>query len=339
LPSQICAQGGATYVWTASPPDPSLNGQANNACANVTPLSTTSYLVTGTDANGCQNTAITTVVVIPIYPEVDFYGEPLSGCEPLRVQFYDNSMKVMPGATYFWDFGNGTYSYDVNPLANFNHAGTFSVTLTIENPGGMAASLQITDYVVVYPNPVAMFGTAPENSTTILDPIFRFYDYSLFNPNQWYWTFGDGFFDTQQNPIHNYSTDNYYYDFPMMDDTGSYMVTLHVTTDHGCTDSTSKLVRIEPTYDLYIPNAFSPNNDEKNQKFCVLGYGVRNENYSIVIFDRWGQVVFSSTNREECWDGKVRNAGSNIATYVYRIHFEDTQTIEHELKGIVTIVK
>ncbi|MEI6851929.1 MAG: choice-of-anchor L domain-containing protein, partial [Bacteroidota bacterium] len=306
--SQICASGGDTYNWSSNPPDPSLLGQINNACANVTPPNTTTYMVTGIDTNGCQNSATTIVVVIPIYPEVDFWGEPLSGCVPLRVQFYDNSTKTVPGSTYYWDFGNGTYSYDQNPVAYYLEDGTYDVRLTVSNPGGMAATLQMTDYVVAYPNPIAMFSTAPENSTTILDPIFHFYDYSLGSPNQWYWTFGDGFDDTQQNTHHNYSDGDYYYQFPLMEDTGTYLITLIVTTEHGCRDTASKFVHIEPTYSLLVPNAFTPNGDEKNQNFCVSEFGVLRENYNMVIFDRWGQKVFYSTNIEECWNGRVNNS-------------------------------
>jgi gliding motility-associated-like protein len=337
--SQICASGADTYVWMSNPPDPTLAGQINSACANVTPPNTTTYFLTGTDINGCQNTASTTVVVIPIAPEVDFWGEPLSGCVPLRVQFYDNSTETVSNSTYYWDFGNGTYSYDQNPVAYYLEDGTYDIRLTVSNPGGMAATLQITDYVVAYPNPVAMFSTAPENSTTILDPIFHFYDYSLGGPNQWYWTFGDGFDDTQQNTHHNYSDGDYYYQFPLMEDTGTYLVTLIVTTENGCRDTASKTVHIEPTYSLLVPNAFTPNGDEKNQNFCVNEFGVLKENYSMVIFNRWGQKVFSTTNIEECWNGRLNSSDPVLDTYVYKINFLDTQKIKHQVKGTLTIVK
>ncbi len=337
--SQICATGGGTYLWASTPPDPSLSGQANNACANVTPPNTTTYVVSVVDTNGCQNSASTMVIVIPIYPEVDFWGEPLSGCVPLRVQFYDNSTETVVGSTYYWDFGNGTYSYDQNPIAYYQQEGTYDVTLSVSNPGGMSATLQMTNYVVAWPNPIAMFSTAPQTSTTILDPVFYFYDYSLFNPTEWYWTFGDGFDDTQQNTHHNYSDGDYYYQFPLMEDTGTYLVTLTVTTQHGCKDTASKTIRIEPAYNLLVPNAFTPNGDEKNQNFCVSAFGVLKENYTMVIFNRWGQKVFYSTDIEECWNGKVNNANPVNGTYVYKINFLDTQRIKHQLKGTVTIVR
>jgi gliding motility-associated-like protein len=336
--SQICATGGGVYQWTSSPPDPSILGQSNNACANVTPTNTTTYNVLVVDSNGCQNTANTMVVVITVYPEIDFWGEPLSGCVPLSVQFYDNTTKTVPESTYYWDFGNGTYSFDQNPIAHYVEAGTYNITLTVSNPGGMGATLKMTDYVIAYPNPVAIFSTAPENSTTVLSPIFHFYDYSLGSPTQWLWSFGDGFENTQQNTYHNYTGDDYYFEFPYLEDTGNFLVTLIVTTETGCKDTASKNIRIEPACSLLVPNAFTPNEDDKNQTFCVYQFGVLKESYNIVIYNRWGQLVFSSNNIDECWNGKVDNAKPVIGTYVYKINFMDTQNIKHQIKGSVTIV-
>jgi gliding motility-associated-like protein len=337
--SRICATGGGTYQWTSGPPDMSLLGQSNNACANVTPTNTTTYNVLVIDSNGCQNTANTMIIVVSIYPDVNFFGQPLSGCVPLNVQFYDNSTKTVPGSSYYWDFGNNTYSYDQNPIAHYTQDGTFDVTLSVLNPGGLSATLQMTDYVVAYPKPVAMFSIAPENFTTIIDPAFNFFDYSIGSPTAWYWTFGDGTNSNQQNTYHNYAGDDYYNQFPFMEDTGNYLVTLIVSTEHGCEDTASKTVRIEPAYSLLVPNAFTPNGDEKNENFCVNEFGILKDNYSMIIFDRWGQKVFYSTDKDECWNGKVNGSDPVIGTYVYKIDFMDMHGIKHQTKGNVTIVK
>lgn len=337
--SDICAQGGNTYSWTSNPPDATLTGQETNPCATVLPTVTTNYVVIGTDSNGCQNTASTTVTILLITPVVNFWGDPLTGCVPLQVNFYDNSDSTSSGSTYYWDFGNGTFSYDQNPVAYYDHHGSYSVSLRVINPGGGAATLQKTDYVTSYPNPIAMFSSTPENSTTILDPYFHFYDYSLYSPSEWYWTFGDGDYSNLQNTYHNYSEDNYYFQLPFMEDTGTYTVTLIVSTEHGCKDTTSKTLRIEPAYSLIVPNAFTPNGDPINQDFCVKSFGVLKENYSIIIYNRWGQQVFYSNDLDECWNGKTSNTNDEIGTYVYKINFLDTQKIKHQKNGIVTIIK
>ncbi len=337
--STICVTGGTSYIWSASPTDPTLSSQSTLACPVVTPETTTSYMVTVTDANGCQNYSTVTVTVIPIYPIVVFSGVPLAGCDPLTVQFTDQSTQVHPDAIYFWQFGNGTFSYSKNPVAYYDEPGTFDVSLTVTNPVNQGTTLTITDYVTVYPNPVAIFSTAPENSTTITSPEFHFFDHSHGALDHWYWDFGDGNSDTLQNTFHCYSHSGYYYDFHVMEDTGTYLVTLVVTTDHGCTDSTSKLIRIEPTYALFLPNAFTPNEDPVNEKFCIKGFGIREENFELYIYNRWGQQVYKTTSIDDCWDGFFMSKPAETGTYVYIARFMDFKSIRHTTKGTVTIFR
>ena len=335
----ICASGGTSYLWSASPPDPSLNGQNTLACPVLTPETTTTYMVTATDANGCQNYASVTVTVLPIYPIVDFAGEPRSGCVPWMVHFTDQSTQVHPNAVYLWEFGNGTFSHDKNPVGYYDEPGTYSVTLTITNPGHLTGTLTLSDYITVYPLPVAIFSTAPENTALVTNPEFHFYDYSHGILDHWHWDFGDGNNSTAQNPYHSYSIGNPYYNFSLMEDTGSYLVTLTVTTNHGCIDSTVKVIRIEPTYGLYMANAFTPNDDPKNEQFCINGFGILEDNFEIFIYDRWGKLVYQSTDINECWNGNVQDKPAATGTYVYIIHLMDTKRIRHKTKGIVTLYR
>lgn len=329
----ICGAGASTYQWVSYPPDPTLVGQAGNECPVVSPTETTTYMVTGIDANGCSNTDTATVVVIPAYPDVDFYAYPESGCEPLKVFFYDSSSKVAPGAAYYWDFGNGTFSYDENPIALYTESGVYDVTLTITNPGNFAASHTHDAMITVYKKPFAIFSSVPENSTTILDPAFIFYDNSIGSPVSWFWDFGDGEFDTVKNAVHNYSDDDIYYHFPVMEYTGIYTITFIATTEHGCSDTAYKQVRIEPDYAIYVPNAFSPNNDSKNQYFLASSYGVLESGYKMIIYNRWGQQVFMTGDMYEGWDGNYNGKPAETGAYIYIISFLDSSKIQHQVKG------
>ncbi len=335
----ICASGGTSYLWSASPPDPSLTGQNTLPCPVLSPEATTTYMVTVTDANGCQNFASVTVTVLPIYPIVGFAGEPQSGCVPLAVQFTDQSTQVHPDAVYLWEFGNGTFSHEKNPLAYYDEPGTYDVTLTITNPMHLTGTLTLSDYITVHPLPVAIFSTAPENTATVTNPEFLFYDHSHGILNQWHWDFGDGNNSTAQNPYHSYSISNPYYNFQLIEDTGTYLVTLQVTTDHGCIDSATKFIRIEPTYGLYLPNAFTPNDDPKNEQFCINGFGILEENFEISIYDRWGKLVYQSTDINECWKGTFQGQPAATGIYVYVIYVMDTKRIRHKTKGIVTLYR
>ncbi|HOY31729.1 MAG TPA: choice-of-anchor L domain-containing protein [Bacteroidales bacterium] len=337
--SIICGSGGSFYSWTANPPDPSLNGQATLTCPVVAPHVPTTYMVAVTDSNGCQNYTSVSVNVLPIYPVVNFTGEPVSGCEPLTVHFTDHSTMVAIGATYFWEFGNGLFSYEQNPLAYYDTPGTYDVKLTVTNPVNLRASLILQDYITVYPKPDAIFSTSPQNSTDITDPTFHFFDHSLGMLNHWRWDFGDGLYDTLPNTHHCYSNNDPYYQFPELEDTGTYLVTLAVTTIHGCTDTTSKFITVEPAQHLYVPNAFTPNNDPVNERFCIMGYGVIEDNYKLTIYNRWGQLVYETTNLSDCWDGNYKDKPAETETYVYIISYMDSRFVRYMMKGTVTVFR
>jgi gliding motility-associated-like protein len=136
--------------------------------------------------------------------------------------------------------------------------------------------------------------------------------------------------DTLQNPVYSYS------------DTGSYVVELIVANSFGCTDTAFKTVTVIPEYALYAPNAFTPNNhDGLNDLFMPKGVGIDPNNFEMLIFDRWGNMIFKTTDINKGWDGHA-NKGSAVAqedTYVWKIVTKDTKGNDHQYLGHVTIVK
>ena len=124
-----------------------------------------------------------------------------------------------------------------------------------------------------------------------------------------------------------------------LSDTTTFIVTLSDTA--GCTYSDSVTVRCitiscgKP--DIFIPNAFTPNNDGKNDELCFSGDWI--DEFHIAIFTRWGEKVFESDNITECWDGRFRDNPCMPGVYVYycRIRCSDGQV--STLKGDVTLIR
>jgi gliding motility-associated-like protein len=325
LSSNLTATGGTIYHWTSSPVDPSLVGQQNSDNAIVTPGITTTYMVTGTDANGCSNTDTAVVIVKPVLPIIIFSADPYQGCEPLLVQFTDSSQRVSPYATYYWQFGNGTFSFDRNPMAYYQNPGYYSVSLTIINPGSPPVTLTRNQMITVFPKPIAFFNTAPENFTDVLQPEINFFDASVGNIAKWSWDFGDGDTSNSKNIMHLYPDEEA--------DTGSYNVQFIVTTDHGCTDTTYKTIVVRPAWTIYAPNAFTPNGDGKNEKLYIKTSGVLAEGYEIRIFNNWGQQIWLSTDIETSWDGTVKGLPAKTGVYTFMLKCLDWNKIEHKAKG------
>ena len=98
---------------------------------------------------------------------------------------------------------------------------------------------------------------------------------------------------------------------------------VEVNNSGGCKDTACVKVKIELLFpsneNLQIPNAFSPNNDETNDNFCLQGWDVFIENFSIIICNRCGEKVYESIDPNFCWDGVYKNQLMNSQVFVYYI--------------------
>ena len=111
-----------------------------------------------------------------------------------------------------------------------------------------------------------------------------------------------------------------------------------IAVSNDSIESTSNTISVEKPYALYAPNAFSPDGDGINDYFNVVGQGLTN--YIIEIYNRWGQMVFKSTNLDNQWDGKFQQINSPPGTYVYKIKTTDFGTELKLIKsGTVSLVR
>ncbi len=282
---------------------------------------------------GCKDSISKTVIVNP-NPAVNFTVSDTSGCETLCVSFQNlSSITSGVNAAVSWNFGSGTgssnsqnpeycYSNDSVYAANF-----FNVSLTVVSDSGCISTLSKNNYITVYPNPNAVFSVQPETAS-ISDPVISITDLSA-GADFWNWNFGDGS-DTAyaiNQLTHTYA------------DTGTYQITLITTTQFNCVDTAYHTIIIEPEFLFYIPNTFSPNDDGINETFS--GKGIFISKYEMMIFDRWGNLIFYTDDINRPWDGSS-NHGTEISqqdVYIYSIKITDYKKRKHNYKGIVTLVK
>jgi PKD repeat protein len=161
----------------------------------------------------------------PVPPYADFIGIPVSGKEPLTVQFNDLSANYPD--SWYWDFGDGTNATEKDPGHIYISEGSFTVSLTVTNEEGSNTTVK-TDYITVVTNipPSTDFSA---NSTSGNAPLaVRFIDRSTGLPDTWSWSFGDGATSDEQNPEHTYTG------------TGTYTVSLE-STNAGGSNTTTKV--------------------------------------------------------------------------------------------------
>ncbi|MBN1953849.1 MAG: PKD domain-containing protein, partial [Anaerolineae bacterium] len=150
-------------------------------------------------------------------PEADFMVAGAPGCEPLTVSFTD--MSSGDPTEWMWDLGDGTTSTETNPVHVYMSDGVFTVTLVVTNAYGCDSAW---DTVEVYDTPTPEFSWTP--SMIYTDTMVQFSDDTMGDVVEWLWDTGDGYTYVISNPTHTYLM------------TGTYTVTLHITTAMGCSN-------------------------------------------------------------------------------------------------------
>jgi gliding motility-associated-like protein len=308
----LAANSSASYLWSTGETTQSID---------VSPNSETMYFVTVTGI--CDGYDSVTVSVNPL-PVV------VASIDPASVCAGDSANLWSSGAlNYVWEASPSDISFNPIPGATNDFftvapkgATTYSVTGTDANGCSSTASTSLT----VVPLPVASFFTQPPVASSF-DPTFHFYDNSQGSPVFWQWSLSDGSEYFLQDFIHQFPVDEY----------GDYEVILYVENSFGCSDSIVGSVRVKPDYTLYIPNSFSPNEDGINDYFHISGINFPDDEFSIRIYDRWGNLVFASTNPSFQWDGEKDGSDAPTGTYIYRIYYRDTDGNYQVRQGNITL--
>ena len=295
------------YKW--SPSVPLNNDTAKSPIAN--PLSTTKFYVIG-NIGKCQSTDSVTIKVAP-YP-VATAKKDTAICFGELIQLHATG-----GSIYSWSppfFLNNSHIPD--PVANPDRSIRYIVT--INDTLGCAKSVMDTVIVLVQ----KVFADAGPRDTTIV----------LNQPLQLTATGGQFYTWT---PSTGLSDPNIFNPVATVTDNINYVVT--VSNAAGCIamDTISVTVYKVPA-GLYIPNAFTPNGDGLNDVFRPIALGIKKINY-FKIFNRWGQLIFSTTEQNRGWDGIFKGHPQDAAVYVWIIEGIDYQDKKITKKGTVTLIR
>ncbi len=305
-------------------------GNLTGNMQNVSPSATTTYSATVTDANGCVANSTASVTVNPV-PVVSFSGDSLAGCSPVCTNFSDLSTVAAPGVitAWDWDFGDGNNSTLQDPSHCYTTPGVYPVTLIVTTADGCMDTITMPGYIAAYTNPVAAFSANPQ-PTTIFNAEIYFTDGSS-NATTWTWNFGDVFnsSSTDQDPIFIYFAPD------------CYNVLLMVTTPNGCWDTISHPICIDPDVSIYVPNAFTPNNDNVNEIFLPIAVGIDPDKFQLWIYDRWGNMIYTTTDINKGWDGKVQGKADLCQqdTYVWKVMATDNKGKEYKKVGSVSLIR
>lgn len=315
LPATLSANasggsGGYTYQWSST----FESNLGTTSSIDVVPSTTTTYTVIVTD--NCGNIATADIVYTITSPPLTLTMSPtVEICPGDSVQ-----ISVTPSG------GFGNYYY------NWFHSGESTATVWV-SPN------RTTDYIVSVSDECQTFTVEGTTKVIVVKPTADFTTTSTVffndlpitflnesqNATQYEWDFGDGNTDTFVHPTNVY------------DEPGLYYITLVAIDDKGCTDTIVKPINIEPEWYIYVPNTFTPDGDRYNNDFRVSTVGIAD--LDIVIYNRWGEAIFTDTSLDFIWDGTYLNAYVNDGTYTYQIDFVTNSGRERTIYGHINVIR
>lgn len=316
---ELVASGAASYIWT-------LNGVVNaatDAILSIPMNEDLSVVCEGVSEFGCFGSTFFNVSLLSS-PETIFDIPAVAGCSPLSFNlFHDNGNQ----AEYTWlindepVFGN---------KVTLTESGVYDITLSAVATNGCASSFTLDGNAEVYPLPTSAF-TTTNSEVNILNPMVQFINQSE-GATQYFWQFAGEGISTEESPN---------YEFPSVAETG-YEVCLEALSEQGCSDETCHDVYVKGDWFVYVPSAFSPDNDGLNEVFQPVVTGIDPDEYKFSVYDRWGILVFETTNPEGFWPGNVENGEyyTQEDVYVWVVEVKDLYTSnKHRFEGQVTLLR
>ena len=238
------------------------------------------------------------------------------GCLPVEATFTPLSETA---DTYIWLFGDGTSDTAAATTHIYTEPGIYTVSL-IAVLCGVPDTL--TQEVIIDGWPTAFFDAYPEYAIINTPTVFT--NLST-NAVTYEWNYGDGTTSIDKNGYHVYEEE------------GVYTVCLTATNTNGCSDVYCRTVEVVNEGAVGVPNAFSPNGDGINDMIFIKGFGF--DEIQLLIFNRWGELVFQTNDRSVGWDGTYKGQLQETEVYVYVLtgRFLDGKPIE--LKGNISLLQ
>ncbi len=289
--------GAAGYSWDLG------NGSAstlNQPQITFDGPGTYTIVLTAINQFGCTDTSLAEFIVYPT-PIAAFTAQPDPGCARQDVLFVNGSANA---SQFQWLFGDGGTSNGTDPIHVYAEPGDMDITLIATGPGGCTDTLIAGNAVHIQPTPYADFSS---DTLSSIRNALRFTNLSE-GAETFQWTFGDEEHSTEMHPIHLFPADG-----------GGFTVCLVAINEFSCADTICKYIAVAPDPDIFVPNTFTPNSDGANDTFLPILNGFHAWDYSLLIFDRWGNEIHRTNDRNEGWNGESRGIDLPIGVYVWKV--------------------
>ena len=299
---------GITGVWTPATIDSSIPG-----------FFTHTFLP---NSGQCQTTVNMNITIVPAAPP-SFIADNLTGCNPLPVNF--STINPIPGANYTWFLNNTEIGTGANLVYTINASGYHDITLEYEL-SSCSETTTYDDYIFMENDPIASFTFDPAVISSEIEAI-NFVNSSI-GAVSYLWDFGDNSSSTVQNTSHTYTgaSDN-------------ILVSLTASTPLGCFDIYEMTIVVLSEAIFYIPNTFTPDEDEHNQLWRpIFTSGFDIYSFNLEIYNRWGEIIWESNNASVGWDGTYGKDGLKVPSGIYNWTIRYGSKINDDTKQVYGFV-
>ena len=294
---------------------------------DISALIAQTYSVTVTDSKGCISEKEFTITR-PDDLEIDLATNIYAVCESREV-FQNNTLSISGGvAPYIIQWSGGEVTGNNNEIMDTKIDGSYQVTVTDALGCSESISFDVSTPEIGIPDfTYDSFYLSNYDALSTKDPI-DFTNLSTEDFFSVYWDFGDGNFSEEFDAQHTY------------DKKGTYQVTLTVEFILGCSYSITKTIYIGDSFEIVIPNAFTPNNDGYNDNFRAVYYGFKY--LKMQIFDTWGTLIYSEESRTDeliGWSGRIGSKDGENGNYFYQVSGNSFTDVKFAKNGSFTLIR
>ncbi len=254
----------------------------------------------------------------------DFTYNVLYGCLRDTIDYFHDGLNEVN--SWKWNFDDNRFSSLQNPQITYATFGNKTAQLVVSN-GTCKDSSEVKII------PLDNYLDARFEGTSVVCPgdLAFFKDSSVGNILQWNWNFGNGNITSgKQPPAQTYPSSNSTHDVP---------VRLIVTNNIGCSDTAVQTIKVVNNCYIAVPNAFTPNGDGLND-YLYPTNAYKAKDLVFKVFNRFGELIFSTTNWQYKWDGKYKGQDADAATYVWILRYTNTDSGQKvEQKGTTILLR
>lgn len=277
------------------------------------------------DQNGCSAQTKRDLLYAPLDSTLLHAESPLLICVPDTLDLNPFTFLRSNLYQFFWDYGFGT-STALDPRITFGRRGVYDLKYQITSPTGCVLQGILPGHFQAEDKPQADFTAIISGQQGQRSLLLAAQDLGS-GPLDYSWWI---------NSTQVASGDRYRHAIPTF---GTYNLRLDAINAAGCTTAVHKSIELEPLVQFYLPNIFSPNDDGVNDLWQPVGWfeGITALKYAI--FDRWGTLIFSSTDPQQAWDGRFLGQSLPAGVYAAVLQYLDAQGKLHLVSESITLLR